>query len=88
MERRPRDLKGKPLGKFSCSHCKAGNCAQCTDVMRVVFNMDPICKCTRPDHGGEPVNQQIKDPETGTVYAPGLHVTEEGGVIRDCRADG
>lgn len=86
-ERKHRDLKGKPLGAFSCSHCKGGNCENCTDVMRVIFGLPPICKCTRPNHGGEAVNQQIKDPETGTVYGPGLAVTEEGGVIRECRAD-
>lgn len=31
---------------------------------------------------GDPVLQQVRDPETNEVYGPGLKVTEDGRVIR------
>lgn len=71
-----------PSAAFVCSHCVGNDCKQCTDIMRVVFDLSEICNCRRPDHGGEPMNKQIKDPETGTVYGPGLSVTKDGEVKR------
>lgn len=79
----PRTPAGKVLGPFVCTHCKAEDCSHCIDVLRVVFDMELICHCSRRDHSGEPRDQQIRDPETGTVYAPGLSVTEDGEVHRD-----
>lgn len=69
--------------KFVCTYCKAGTCELCTDVARVLVGLGTICDCDRPGHDGEPTRQQIADPETGTVYAPGLHVTTEGEVVRE-----
>ena len=72
-----------PRNPFVCSHCKEGDCENCTDIVRIiVLKKDPICGCERPNHSGEPVNNQIADPETGTVYGPGLSVTKEGEVRR------
>lgn len=75
-------MNNKPLQPFVCTHCKGGNCSHCVDVARAAFDMEAICHCKERGHGGEPLDQQIKDPETGTVYAPGLSVTEGGEVNR------
>jgi hypothetical protein len=63
-----------------CVPCRRGDCNECVDVLRSVYSEVPICQCDRTNHGGEPVNQQILDPETGTVYAPGLEVNKDGEV--------
>lgn len=68
-----------------CKNCKDGNCSACVDVLRAAYADDLICRCTRRNHMGEPVDQQIKDPETGTVYGPGLSVSELGEIARDER---
>lgn len=66
-----------------CPNCKMGACEVCIDVLRSVYTDKPICQCTKQNHGGEPVEQQIQDPETGTVYAPDLQVTTDGEVVRE-----
>lgn len=81
--RRPRDLSGKPLGKWVCSGCKENTCSNCIDVMRVgVLALDPICQCSKPKHSGEPRNNQVMDPITETVYGPELSVDKDGTVHR------
>lgn len=65
---------------MTCTPCGRGHCEECVDIIRMLFTKNRICQCTRKGHDGEPINQQIKDPETGTVYAPGLTVTEDGTV--------
>jgi len=69
---------------FQCTNCKEGACGACIDMMRVIIlKLDPICFCKRKGHSGEARDNQIVDPENGTVYGPGLRVTQEGEVIRD-----
>lgn len=63
-----------------CPQCKADNCEQCVDVLRMAYTDETICQCTRKGHDGEPRDQQILDPETGTVFAPGLSVSQDGEV--------
>jgi hypothetical protein len=48
----------------------------------VVLGKTPMCYCKRKRHDGEANDVQTQDPETGTVWAPGLRVTQEGEVIR------
>jgi len=67
---------------FVCTKCQAGDCENCIDVIRAVMSDVLICKCRRKAHSCEPVDQQIKDPFTGAVHAPGLTVTKEGEVKR------
>lgn len=67
---------------FVCARCMLGDCEQCIDVMRVIVDLKEICHCLIPDHRCEAINQQIKDPETGDVYAPGLIVRKDGSVER------
>jgi hypothetical protein len=66
-----------------CSSCLAGDCHSCVDVLRVVYAKDLICQCRRAKHLGEPIDEQIKDPESGTVYGPGLSVTQLAEVAID-----
>lgn len=80
--KRPRTTAGVPLKEWSCTHCQEGNCNGCTDILRAVYEMDPVCKCKRPGHSGEPKRNQILDPADGTVYAPGLTVSSDGEVKR------
>lgn len=63
-----------------CIPCKTGDCNNCVDILRSVYTDVQICKCQRRDHSGEPLSRQILDPETGTVHAPGLTVSEDGEV--------
>lgn len=65
---------------FVCARCLDGSCNRCIDIMRVIVDLEPICRCKVPGHGGEPVDQQILDPETGTVYGPNVVVSAEGDV--------
>lgn len=67
-----------------CMSCQRGECNHCVDVIRAIAGFsEELCHCKRKNHSIEPNTQQILDPETGTVYAPGLHVTKEGKVIRE-----
>lgn len=66
-----------------CPNCQKGNCENCVDVLRILYSEELICQCTRKDHAGEAVNQQIKDPETGSVYGPHSVIHEDGHVITD-----
>ena len=65
---------------FVCQKCQLGLCEECIDVLRVIFSDTLICKCKRKGHDGEPVNWQIKDPETGAVHGPNVVVNESGEV--------
>lgn len=65
-----------------CVSCKKNKCASCVDVLRAVYADTAICRCTRRNHDGDALNEQILDPETGSVHGPGLTVTEDGEVIR------
>lgn len=67
---------------FVCARCQAGDCRKCVDVLRVIVDLREICHCTIEGHDGEPFRQQITDPETGDVYAPGLIVRKDGSVER------
>lgn len=53
-----------------CKNCKEGDCEQCVDVLRSVYSKIPICQCIRKNHAGEPVDNQIIDPFTESVYGP------------------
>ena len=66
-----------------CPNCKAGACEVCIDVLRAVYTEKPLCRCTRQGHGGEPVEQQILDPETNVVYCPDMSVSLDGEVKRN-----
>lgn len=68
--------------RMVCAKCLHDNCAECVDVVRVVWDLEPICTCTKANHSGEPRDAQVLDPETGTVYGPGIAVTTEGKVER------
>ncbi len=66
-----------------CPKCGEGDCEKCVDVYRYLAGFEkPICQCRRKNHDGEPVDQQILDPETGDVHAPGLVVKADGEVVR------
>jgi hypothetical protein len=71
--------------KFVCEMCLVGVCERCIDVGRItVFGLDTplLCQCTKQGHSGEANEKQITDPESGTVWGPGLRVTTDGEVIR------
>lgn len=55
----------------------------CVDVLNVVFSRDFECHCKRPEHSGEPLLKQIKDPFTGAVHAPRLVIDENGDIRRN-----
>lgn len=82
MKRHNQQGEGRfpPKEPFACSHCKAGNCNKCIDVMRVIYSQELICKCDRPGHSGEPTENQILDPETGAVHGPNVVVSADGQV--------
>lgn len=65
-----------------CPQCKADNCVECIDVLRVAYATDTICTCTRRGHAGEPRDSQVLDPETNVVHAPGLTVSQEGTISK------
>ena len=75
-DQRPREAK------FICTVCKAGACEDCVDIKRILLDMSRICDCTARGHKGEPRDQQVLDPETGVVHAPGLTVSIDGEVTR------
>lgn len=66
-----------------CGHCKRGDCNNCVDVLRAIYTDNMICRCTRQGHGGEAINNQILDPETGSVHGPGAVIKADGTVITD-----
>lgn len=74
----------KPESKhLTCSNCHAGKCDKCIDVTRFLAGFEvPICMCKRQNHSGEPINNQILDPETKTVYGLGISVDVNGKVTR------
>lgn len=68
---------------MTCPKCHEGKCDECVDVARILAGFqNEICQCTRKKHAGEPQAEQILDPSTGTVYAPGLKVSIDGKVTR------
>lgn len=68
-----------------CMNCRADDCNNCVDVLRMVYTDVAICRCGRASHGGEPARKQILDPETGTVHGPGFTVDQDGKVQFDER---
>lgn len=68
---------------MTCPACKKGECGACVDILRSVYADDLICTCTRKNHLGEPVDQQIKDPFTGDIHAPAAIIRENGEVEVD-----
>jgi len=80
MARHDQKTKKKHL---ICPPCHNGRCDNCVDVARFLLGFeDRLCECTKKGHDGEPLDQQILDPSTGTVYAPGLKVDIDGKVTR------
>ena len=68
---------------MTCPRCHEGKCDECVDVGRFLAGFEkPICQCIRKNHAGEPADQQILDPETGAVHAPGLVVKADGTVTQ------
>lgn len=68
---------------MTCPNCHQGKCENCVDVGRLLAGFEnTICQCRKKGHSGEPRDQQILDPSTGTVYAPGLKVDVDGKVTR------
>lgn len=76
------DQKGQ-AHKFVCPKCREDKCVECFDIVRIFANLPAICFCTRRNHSGEPRDNQVADPFTGDVHAPGLTVTYEGEVIKN-----
>jgi hypothetical protein len=68
--------------KMTCLWCNRGKCTECIDILRIIAGLDTICNCKLPNHAGEPRDQQVLDPETGVVHAPGLTVDPDGTVTR------
>lgn len=71
-------------GLMVCPECRKGNCVSCVDALLFIARGEgrEYCKCKRKGHNGEPRDQQILDPETGTVHAPGLTISKDGEVTR------
>ena len=69
---------------FVCRQCRLEHCDQCLDKLRLLYAKDRLCRCRRTLHlekiMGEPRLNQIEDPETGMIYAPGLTVNRDGKV--------
>lgn len=66
-----------------CIPCTRGECQNCVDILRIVYATKTICRCEKRGHSGEPRDQQVLDPETSTVHAPGLSVDIHGEVTRN-----
>lgn len=75
------DQHSVPAHGYICASCRADTCNDCIDVLRAIFGGEPLCRCKRAHHSGEPTDRQVTDPETGTVWGPGLRVTAEGEVL-------
>lgn len=63
---------------MQCVPCKNDNCSGCVDVTLILLGREPICTCERKKHGGEPRDNQVRDPFSGTVVGPGMVLTEDG----------
>ncbi len=85
MSRHAQRVEPKHL---TCTNCQQGNCTLCVDVLRMSYTDKTICQCTRQGHAGEARDNQIVDPETGAVYAPGLTVELDGSVTFHENSDG
>lgn len=83
MARRLHDQRPDPR-LMVCLDCKLGQCENCIDRLRALYTTDWICTCTRKLHAekrdGEPTLNQVEDPFTGDIHAPGLVVGEDGQV--------
>lgn len=66
-----------------CPNCSKGECGGCVDVLRSVYSQELLCQCTRQGHSGEAINNQIQDPETGSIYGPHAVIKEDGTVTTD-----
>ncbi len=70
------------MGEYICIMCLHGNCENCIDIECIPFSVkETTCNCQRPNHSGEPIDNQILDPKTGAVHGPGL-VVENDGTVR------
>ena len=65
-----------------CANCLRESCEKCVDITLILAGRSPFCECQRANHSQEPNQAQIQDPETGTVYGPGLKVDIDGKVER------
>jgi len=81
MSKKKHDQRGR-ADPFVCEGCQYGVCERCIDVLRSIYSKELICKCKRKNHMGEPRDQQILDPETNAVHAPGMIIHEDGEVER------
>lgn len=81
MSKRYRNGEVDPK-RMICTHCLHGACGNCIDIVRLVWDLEPMCTCTRANHSGEPRDAQVLDPDTGTVYGPAVAVTTDGEVER------
>lgn len=67
-----------------CSNCKEDKCEACIDRLRAIYSSVHLCECKRKLHAekrdGEPTSNQVEDPFTGNVEAPGLTVNTDGTV--------
>lgn len=69
---------------MTCLPCRMDGCGDCVDKIMLLLGRPQICGCERQLHDekiqGEPRLEQIRDPVTGDVYAPGLVAKHDGGV--------
>lgn len=83
MSKRLHDQRPEPR-MMVCPNCKQDKCESCVDRLRRIYSDETICTCTRKLHAekrdGEATLNQIKDPITGDIHAPGLIVTADGEV--------
>ncbi len=84
MAKRIHDQRPEPR-LMTCQNCKLGKCESCVDRLRRIYADDTVCQCTRKLHvekrDGDMTLNQIEDPETGDIHAPGLIVKADGEVI-------
>jgi hypothetical protein len=68
-----------------CPACREGNCNSCPDKVMILLGKERICTCKRSGHddlvNGEPRTQQVQDPFTEDIHAPGLIVKAESGAL-------
>lgn len=71
---------------LDCPSCRGGNCSNCADRVLVLLGRDRVCSCGRSTHedaiNGEPRINQVEDPFTGDVHAPGAIVESETGKVK------
>ncbi len=65
---------------WTCVQCQDKLCMACVDIIRMTYTDVKICRCKLKGHNTEAFTQQVLDPETNTVHAPGLTVGEDGSV--------